>query len=368
MIITFQMWKIVLGLVISGFLIVFAVNYIGGYTAQQNDVLRAKILNTFELACYNVYNTGNSMVFDDFTKVPSDISFSTTEQKIKIAGLGSRDIKVPVFFSVGDKMVIWRGEQDLGWWKFRYVVAIPETEIVFSVGSSPNALETMEGIVKALPDTTNFKNKVAYAFCNGNKIDNGCGTAKQCEAKALLDVLSSGNAPRSSKCTADIGKNQRLVTISMSCTNGMPGVCIEPQGPASGKARLEGSETVFVYGDYADLAALIAGYNKKDAYGVLGEAMYAHKNAEMAMELGVAAKIMAKRAELLASGLTGIAGSGKMDADADEMACVKLFQELSAFLDGVASSLGKGVDAAAGYMERAGEKKREIVEKGCDYD
>jgi len=361
MIISFQMWKIVLGLAISGFLLMFSVNYIGGYTAQQNDVLRTKIMNTFELACYNVYNTGNSMVFDDFSKLPFDVSLSVgAEHAIKVAGLGQRVLKVPVLFSIGDKMVFSRAEYDTGWWKFRYVVAMPETEIVLAPGNSPYASETVKGIVKALPDTTNFKNKVTYAVCNGNDIESACGK-KPCEAQALLEELESGKALRGGKCTADLKKNQRLVTISMSCTEGTRGVCVEPYGPASGKARLYGTGTVFSYDDYADVAALIVGYEKKDAYGVAGESMYIHKNSEMAKELSLAAKIMARRYELLAGGLSGIAQRGQMDSDAEELGCVKLFQEMAASLDGLASE-------PLGSSEKAGETKKRMKEMGCDYD
>lgn len=379
MIISFQLWKIVLGLIISAFLIMFAVNYIGGYMQQQSDMLTAKVMNNFEIGCYEVYNSGNSLDFNDFSKISvEDVSFSIKGKPgIVVPRLGRKSMKVPVFFSLGGKVFIWRGEDDMGWWMFRYVIAMPETEILFSMNqNSENAWKTLRDLVKALPESTNFENKITYGFCYGNKIlRNFCGRKgkEPCEAKAFLEVIESGDVDvHYSRCTADLKKNQRLVSIAASCPSGFDGVCIE-SGDGSGKAYLSGTETVFHYKDPLDLAVLVVGYNREDAYGVAGEKFFVYKNLEMSKELLLAAKIVSRRAELLSGELNRLIESGYMDVDSEEAACVELFQELASIVQDMESVL-KGAmqdiqssQEISQLVEKAAEIKKDIVEKGCDY-
>jgi hypothetical protein len=229
--------------------------------------------------------------------------------------------------------------------------------------------------VKALPDSTNFENKVTYGFCYGDKIvRNFCGRKgkEPCEAKTFLEVVEAGVDVHYSKCTAEPNKNQRLVTIAASCPAGFSGVCIEP-GDGSGRAYLAGTETVFHYKDPLDLALLVVGYDKRDLYGVVGENFFIYKNLEMSKELLLAAKIVSRRSQLLSGELESMIENDLMDSDAEEAACVELFQKMETVVEEMESMLKSDVSDERSSQEMGRLKetaaglKRDMVEKGCDY-
>lgn len=372
MLVSFHIWKIVLGLVISAALIVFAVTYIGSYMEQQNDLLRARILNNFEIGSYEVYSSGNSLEFDDFSKVSFDLRFSMSgDPGITLPSLGKKTLRVPVFLSYGDDMIISRGETNLGWWRFRYVVAMEESEIVVSMDTnSAESWKVLTQLVGALPDTTNFDNKVTYALCNGNNIErNFCGRdgKSQCDGGLFLEELEAGTAPvRFSKCNADIRKEQRLVTISSSCQGVTEGVCIVP-GEFSGDVFI--SEKQFAYADQLDIAVIVVGYTRKDVYGMWGENFYKYKNLEMAKELKLASEIVSKRSQLLSNEISSLVSSQQLDSDADEAACVELFNRLGVSAQAMQMALeSDNLEGTTRIIQESAAIKQDLVDKGCDYD
>lgn len=368
MIVSFQLWKIILGIFISAFLIVFAVGFIGDYIEQQNDILRAKIMNNFEIGAYEVYSSGNSLEFNDMSKVPFDLRFTAkNEPGYIIPSLGKKTLRVPVFFSPGDKMFISRAETDLGWWSFRYVVAMPETEIVVSMTqNSQEAWNILKNTINALPDTTNFENKITYAFCYGNQIErNFCGRdgKSPCEAKTILEAMDSGGLPvHFSKCTDDLNRNQRLLTIG-SCTGTEDGVCVE----TNGKAHLSGSQTVFQCTDSLDVAVLVIGYTKKDVYGLWGENFYEYKNIELKRELALASKIVSSRSQILSNEINRLVGTGELDEDAGEVECADLFLRLAGAAEAMNIIVDGDSEQLSNIITESSDIKKQLVDRGCDY-
>ncbi|MFQ5647980.1 MAG: hypothetical protein ACE5FW_01975, partial [Candidatus Aenigmatarchaeota archaeon] len=99
----YQMFKIVTGLIISGFILYFLVSYAGVYAGTQEDIQRALIQRNFFRVVQDVYYTGTPFTFTDFARAQLDISIDPTEPAGLVTKLGKFPFPVPMIFAPGDE-------------------------------------------------------------------------------------------------------------------------------------------------------------------------------------------------------------------------------------------------------------------------
>jgi len=305
---TYQVFRIVLGLVASFFILYFLIYYAGVYSEMQENTQRMIIVNNFKKAAEDVYNTGNPVTFDDFSILDFDITYNgLVEPAVITTQAGQQIIRTPVVFLPGEKLIIDKKYLDFGWWRFDFVEALPETTIIFNptdVGRDSKNL--MKSIVGLFPETMGRTPKIMFGFCNGGSFVMPCNSGSSlCEGFDFRNRIEFLTAPMSS-CSIGLGDDQVLVTISPACS-GSPdqGVCIAPPvgGSSHGYAYLNDSADFYIYKNPLDILALIVGADKENIYGPISENLYVYENRMIRREMGLMSDIMWHRSSLIAQNL-----------------------------------------------------------------
>ena len=109
MISVFQLFKIIFGLIASGFILYFAVHYISSYSYTQHAIQKAKVINNFIETAQDVYLSGNYINFTQFARYHFTPYFDTRKPE----GLYSKDtdkisVNFPLFISPGEELFIDR--------------------------------------------------------------------------------------------------------------------------------------------------------------------------------------------------------------------------------------------------------------------
>ncbi|MBU0898800.1 MAG: hypothetical protein KKB03_03705 [Nanoarchaeota archaeon] len=281
----FQVYKIILGLIVAAFVIFFVTNFLGDYVGLNTQTMTYKAMNELRDKMNDVYITGNSIEFSLLTKkgtpdcfVGSGEEYTSTE--IKCGSLGM-SFFTPLFFTEGGegKLFINRNYLDFGWSKF-YAVSITPEMIILFVPENSAAKDKMLNITDALKENENIK----FAICDNEGITD------------LVDgdsFLTSTPTETSSSCTASLGGVYRIVKISSNCNN--DGICIEIN---SKTISLDGER--LNYEDVLDMLAVIIGGTEKDAFGVnQGKVLFIEKNKVLKNQLLVQIALENERAVML---------------------------------------------------------------------
>jgi hypothetical protein len=166
----FQIFKIILGIIISVFILFMLLRFSGSYTEIGEASKEATVLKNFEKASQDVYVTG----------VPSNFTFKMESEKAIFdykppylrTTLGPLEFNyMLLFFEKGSEVFIDKKELDFNWWRFQWVEALPETRIVFiPLNDTDVVWDTMQKIVNNLPTTDRFGPNTGFDFgCNETK-------------------------------------------------------------------------------------------------------------------------------------------------------------------------------------------------------
>lgn len=381
MITIYQLFKIIFGLIASVFILFFLVHYTGIYITTQEDVMRVLIIQNFRKAVQDVYFTGNPINFSDFRRLDFTLHFDgQAEPPVMKSDVGETVFLTPMFFSPSDNIFIDRNHLDYGWFKFYFVEALPEISLIFNPLDTglwqDTDWELMENITALFPSTTGRAPKARFGFCDGDTLSDTW------ERYDFLDspsaVLKQPHAATTfSLCNASMSWNQRLVTISQSCSYNFitQGICIQPSDIYGiGFAYINGSDSSYMYRDSLDLAAMIIGGDGKDIYGIstLGESAYEYKNKIWRERVRLASMITGQRAQLIESELASL-GIEELDE------CRTLYSSLKGILyfssNSVYNTLSqqdyyKSHSTVHSLLERLGEAKsvyQDMVNRGCEY-
>src|SRR4030042_47317 len=370
-----RIFQMIFGIIVSVTLLYFLISYSGDYQCTQKDLQRAKILKAFSDQSRDVYLTGISTNFTHFSRynfsscyikfqdrdVPQMecVGSDTSCHGVQVSGI---PIETPALFYPGKEVYMGRDTLDYGWWAFNIVEAMPDTVFVFDpIEGTEENWQVMRDIVEHLPATADDWSvvEVGFAFCDGSEILNVCG-GQPCSKQEFLSVL---DAPPSatSRCTASLKANMRLVTISNSCSNSFTerDVCIiPPNSKGVGNAFLVGSAKAYVWKDPLDLVSLALGGSGKDDFGkTAGERLYSYKNSLLMGKLSLASEMMSKRCVLVA---------GKIP---EETGCGSVYIELSQVLDRIPGKDYQSLSDMYELNDRLNEAKalyQSLVEKGCE--
>ena len=359
----FQLFKIIFGVIISGFILFVIINFLGAYTSFQGDSVKGVIIKNFVKTTGDVYLSGNSIVFEGFRDKDLILAIDENEPEGIISIVGTLPLFYPLFPSFAEEDVfVSRQELDMGWWNFQYMTALPETLILFSAVSPE--WDLVRGVTSSLPDSDFFTPKVTFGICDGPRIDDRlCGGP--CERDDFMSVTIGRTMPTSA-CTAALPEGARLLTISPSCT-GVPGVCVStPNRDGIGTIGL-GSRLIGLYKDPVDIAATVIGGDEEDIYGKTGETLYIYKNNFFRREVGLAARVLAIRAVPLIG-----PRHPALPVSECQLAFNNFRQTMNAldiFLDGNEDYYKNQADTQnlVTMLTKARNDHQELLSKGCDY-
>ncbi len=382
MVSAFQVFKMLFGLIISGFVLYFLVFYAGSYSQTQTESQQVIILKNFEDLAKDVYYTGNPSPFGDFKRVEfSMLSLEIREPEGNaqvVADIGKVTLTVPLFFRPGDELFIDRATMDLGWWEFHVAEAMPETKVIFNpMEVGPESWSYMKEAVRMMPSSIGFEPKVTFGLCDGDVIVEDflglCGPSSDpCEKEYFLRISRPDTGM--SRCTAQLPEGYILATIARDCSNVQSGACFEPPTVGTGNAHIAGSAKTYLYHDAMDWVALIIGGSRSDIYGFAGENLWRHKNRMFGTEVGLAAEMMAERARMLATAIEDEVNRGGLLPDSQSADCKQLYLDLGTVLDVITDTLSlDDYHTAFASVRQLNEKLAEaeamhngLVNKGCE--
>jgi len=374
----------IFGIIASAFLISFLLYFLQSYTGLQKNAELAKVMDSFESTYKDVYLTGNAVDFNYFSQVDYNLHIDASYPPGIVSKLGKRSLKFMVLFSPGKKLFIDDSNLDMKWFNLRYVVAMPSSRVIFSLGENSDAAwDLVRNITKHMPNSAGFKNRVTFGFCSGNTIkENFCGEKEKdlCDQKEFLMKLEEKPAPGFFKCTRTVSGVQeryRFVEISSSCSGTFRGICITtPDSNGIGKIYVKGLKGYLIYKNPLDIVSVIVGYNYKSIYGVAAETVYKYENIEFAKRISVAADMMSKRAVLLSGEIEKELAANKLDSDSGEALCLPLFQQFSLLMEQIKSIVSdknyyENLGACVSLNKKLSEAEAlqsKIISLGCDYE
>jgi hypothetical protein len=169
MISVMQIFKIILGIALSAFILVIIFRFSSSYWEIGESGREVEILMGLKKTIEDVYTAGISTDFNlhsqDLVDYYSPPTLITSVTNVNLD-------PVPTIFVPGEKISIHRGEYDIGWWRFQFVYALPETKILYAPldtveSRSEFVWNIMGNITIYLPSTENTDTKIKFGVgCN----------------------------------------------------------------------------------------------------------------------------------------------------------------------------------------------------------
>ncbi|MBN2101888.1 MAG: hypothetical protein JW716_03390 [Candidatus Aenigmarchaeota archaeon] len=346
----FGVFKIVLGLVISAFILIAVLNFAGSYMDINASKKQVSDLKAFERSVGDAYVNG----------IPSNYSFDNeafSAMKIYNPPLLVTEFTnidfgfVPFFFKSGRAVSISRMTEDTGWWRFDYIVSLPKTRIVFiPVKDSSDVEETVKLISSALPDTENVEPNILFGF--------GCEDVsyfileKWTRDKFIKDIIPymKTMVDFEDNCIGSTGADETIIYISDEMTEFEKGILVVTSGPYWGHI-------------YTNTSGVLRNYTYKDgmdimAFSLGGPDFYIYKNDIYLKQLRAAAKLKMDE--------TGLLGARATKHD-----CTALYSVFSGILQQIYDSSGSEYNDDINAIMLAENLRRSIdfykilEESGC---
>lgn len=317
----FEIFKIVLGLVIGGFFLYFAVQFGGLYSATETKSAEVQEYRNLQKLIEDTY------IYD----VPSEIGLKKPPQFASppfiSEGAGvSVNPSILFFFRPGTRLHVYKGTLNYGFWKQDFVGAIPETKVFY--GITDYTLEhysIINNITELFPQSADPV--VSFGFCNG---DSELVSKSRDEFLRPIRGIIRAKSPQDlglEPCTAGFNQPKtKIVVASADSEIPLPenGFIVRPFGAGQmgsvefRRADKEGktSEYRLVYKDQLDIFAAIIG----------GVDSYKYKNKLMFESLLLFSKGEARRAALLANTF--------IDPELRKEPCIQIYNNLKSKMDG----------------------------------
>lgn len=298
MITVYQAFKIILGIVASVFILYFLLNYSGTYSQIQGTFQKNIIMKNFLDISNNIYLTGIHLNYSDFSRVKMNMYYRPKERILGFSG-GSFSVRFPLLMRPAGKLYIYRNSLDYKWWKFYFVEAFPDMDVIFNpLEDDDDTWNFLIDVVGTFPSTSDTGPKVRFGFCDGNVISE---MFERDYFRGLLQDAIHSSDIYFEECNATLSKRHTLVTISQDCDQYLTnnGICMKLPDKGIGYVFINSSDTAYVYKDPVDIVAMIIGGNEKGVFGVLAEDLFIHKNNMFRNEMLTATKIIGQRAMIV---------------------------------------------------------------------
>ncbi len=289
MISAFQLFKIILGVIMSVFVIIIAMQFSGRYIQLGESGKQVSTVINLKKAIEDVYTSG----------VPTDFRISDAKKTIEfyrppniITPSATVSLEpIPTLLVAGEDISIHRIDYDIGWWKFQLIEAVPDTKILFvPLTDDESAWHVIEGIAKYMPSTENTKTKVRFGvWCNRTEFYFGWEKNDFINKvirlflieKRVLNFCENVNYLRK--------KGYKLVVITDDDYNA--DFLVKPKSREIGYVYItKGDEKkAYLYKNPLDIVSLLLG----------GETFYEYENKRFLKELGVAVNASIREANIL---------------------------------------------------------------------
>lgn len=373
----YKIFKIIAGLMVSGFILYFLLVYITSYVAIQESIKATKIVNNFKNAVEDVYIYGKPVVFSDFSKTP--FKFYIDVESFSIVSRGGNIPKIalkrPLFFIYDDNVLINKGLLDTGWWRFFYVIATPEMRIYFNpLNSDAKTWEIIENITIGLSDSKGYDVKMIFGFCDGEKLRSQlCGNkkAEPCEKYEFLDVvetIKNGGGVDFERCVIKDGKHTRIVTIDYNCSS-YDGLCITPPNQY-GIGNVYTSNGIWIYKDPLDLIVFILAENDENRVD-----FFVMKNEMQRRDMLLWIEITENRYKDIMNMISRLISQKRLSPNADIVKCLPLIKNMIDNMEDMKRIIQDkyyleidGVYEYKNILNILHDIWRKVLVFGCDYE
>jgi len=369
----YRVFQIILGIILSVFILFILINYSGGYAGVQGSLNRATIIKNFITDSRSVYFTGNAINFTDFDAYDFSACEIVWRQEPHIICVNddeeirSEELYMPVFFNTDSGVVITRNVVDYGWWEFHYVMAPSRMRVLLNPLEIDDGIwNLMKDVVSHLPDTSGFSPRTTYGFCDGaQKIEMLCSESL-CEQKEFSSLLSRSHSDTSFyPCITTFSKEYRVISFSNNCNAGMSstGICVTPKINGAGKIFFYDTGVEYTYTDMADVAAAVIGGTEQDIFRKTGgENFLEFKRKIFNRLIGLAAEEMTVRSDLVITKLP-----------AGKAYCIEHYSNFRDSMEIILQIMELDLDQIAiaqtftTQMNNAGLLWQELINNGCEY-
>lgn len=320
----------IFGLIASIFIIMFLIQYSSQYSSFEEQSQSITILKNFNKVAGDVYLTGNSIDFDDFSHFGLDecyVRFNEPDTPVIKCGDIDYPTFIPMIFRSGEHVLMDGSYIDMGWWTTRFIMVYPDLKIIYNPvsGSAEDTARLLQEITSIFncewgvegyacndinrgtpfPTALQLEPRVKFGFCDDNTLDMTLCDGRACERYDMFtgssDYILYGDPSGMGQCTAPLpSEYYNLVMIHDYCPSNLErGVCIETSDNGVGLMRIAGSDKAYVYKDILDIMALVIGGDRENMLGSLGDSIYTFKNEIMSRRLALAAKVTAGKYSLM---------------------------------------------------------------------
>ncbi len=161
MISTFEIFKIIIGIVIAGFFLFFALKFLGVLAPQQIQKIEVSELKGLK----NIIE--KTLVFG----VSQNLSVKTDELEYSPPYISRKnDVKIhdsiPLFLKPGDFVYIYPKSLDIGFWKMDWVGVLPDTKIIYNpVIYTPESYKLLYDLTEQFPESSSPA--IVFGLCGG---------------------------------------------------------------------------------------------------------------------------------------------------------------------------------------------------------
>ncbi len=287
----FGVFKIVLGIVISVFILIMVYNFANSYMDIDTSKRQISAFMTFEKNVRDVYVNGIPVNYSFESDLYSAITLYKPPHLVTKAGNIDFGF-VPLFFRKGRELSISRTTNDLGWWKFDYVTVLPKTNIIFIPMENSNDIwDTIAMISSSFPDTENIEPDITFGFgCEDVSYFRLEKWKRDIFVKEIIPYINT-MIDFKDECVESTKNEEVVIYISDEMIEFKKGILVVTAGPFWGHMYTNESGVLreFVYKDGLDIMSFALG----------GEFYYIYKNNIHLNQLAVAAKLKSDELELL---------------------------------------------------------------------
>ncbi len=200
MISVFQIFKMLLGVIVFVFVITFFLRISDMYSGAGDKQLEFEIADAFDKAVKQTYMTGNPTTFTAFTEYEL-LMYNAPKMLFRTS---QKTFTVPLFMvPAKTEMTLERRCEDYGWFMFCFVFAYSDTtKILFTpLENNGDTRSAIKSMVETLPEAFEF------GYCNATE-------AKVSTRAAFLNYIVNDMPSKSfKKCEVEIEEDTRLVTF-----------------------------------------------------------------------------------------------------------------------------------------------------------
>jgi hypothetical protein len=287
MISVFQVFKIILGIIISVFILFLVLRFAGSYMMIGETSREVSVIVNFKKSISNVYTTG----------VPTDFEIKDSEilgyrPPYIETGVSFVDMDpIPFLTMPGEKFSIYRNEYDSGWWKFYFIEAFPETRVLFiPLGDDEKVWSIMGNITRFFPSTENTATNTKIGLgCEGS--DFWFGWERQRFLDKIIPSLMTTDIDFEVCGNLDYFKKEGYKIITISEESMDADFLVKPIDNEIGYVYIKNGidKEEYIYKNGLDIVALLLG----------GKKYYDYINEKFLKELEVGIDIGIKEVEFL---------------------------------------------------------------------